>query len=583
MEESKTTSLIDRYSLFGRVFSESPVGMGLLSAVDGVYVDANDTLADLLGYTRDELRGQPFTSVGTDLELDMAMMLHALRENRQLADIPISITRRDGQQRFCVLSLHLEAIEGHEYFFLIVQDITPHETARLELEHLENRFRLFYESVPLPLLVIDQESGRIMDVNPAATTLYGYRRDEFLRLTLADLLPAGFFAAAPLNALDGGQATLTCHRLKDGRMIDALVSSYSFMLDEHPVTLSIIQDVTEQRAVQAALEASEERLRLIADMTADAIWDRDLNTNQVTWSAGLQTQFGYEPAQVSTSESWRELVHPDDRAAVVASIDEALESDASYWTSEYRFRRADGNFAAVLDNAHIVRDDTGRPTRFIGSMVDITEQLKLADVATNAALEERQRLAHTLHDSVSQSLYTISLLAEASRRRAMAGEQQIVTEYVGRLGELTVQTLRQMRLLLYDLRPGVLDQEGLSGALRHRLEAVEHRAGIRARLIDHTLAPIPPRLQRDIFWIAQEALNNSLRHASATTVTVTLSSKGEDIVLEVEDNGQGFDPAQLEAGGGLTAIRRRVGDLHGEMSVCSRADKGTVLSVRVPV
>ena len=556
--------------------------MAILSAADGAYLDANETLATLLGYTREELRGQIFTAVGTMQVLDTQMLLNVLREQRQMADIPISITSRDGKELSCILSIHMEEIEGEECFFLIVQDFTPQERAKVELERLESRFRLFYESVPLPLLVIDQESGRIVDVNPAATGLYGYSRDEFLNLSMADLLTGGNSSVAPVVASEGGQSQFTCHKLKDGRLIDAFVSSYFFMLEDRPATLSIIQDVTEQRRVQAELEASEERLRIIVDMTADAIWDRDLATEQVTWSAGLQNQFGYEQQQVTQREWWAARVHPDDREAVITSISSALESNAAFWTSEYRFLRADGNYANVLDGGYILRDETGRAIRFMGSMVDITEQLKLADIAASAALEERQRLAHTLHDTVSQSLYTISLLAEASRRRALAGEKEVVTEYVSRLGELTIQTLRQMRLLLYDLRPGVLEQEGLSGALRHRLEAVEHRAGIRARLIDHTLAPIPPDLQRDMFWIAQEALNNSLRHASATVVNVTLSSEEDEITLQVEDNGLGFNPAQMDEGGGLAAIQRRVSDLHGTVDVHSRVEKGTVLTVRVP-
>lgn len=558
--------------------------MGILSAVDGSYIDANETLATLIGYTRDELRGKPFTTVGTVQDLDPNMLLSVLREYRQMADLPITITSRDGSDHTCVLSLQLEEVDGEEYFILILQDFTAQEKAQMALEHFESRFQLFYKSVPLPLLVIDDETGGIVDVNPAATNLYGYKRDEFLKLSLPDLLPEGDQAGPGQGRLHhNGSSETTCHRLKDGRLIDANVSSYSFLLDERPATLSIIQDVTEQQAVQAALEASEERQRIIADLTADAIRDHDMIAGKVSWSTGLQDLFGYEASDSLDQAWWIEQIHPDDRDAILESLNAGLESDAGYWMGEYRFRRVDGAYASVLDNAYIMRDESGRATRLIGSMVDITEQLKLADVAAIAALEERQRLAHTLHDSVSQSLYSISLLAEASRRRALAGEQQIVTDYVARLGELTIQTLRQMRLLLYDLRPGVLEQEGLSGALRHRLEAVEHRAGIRARLIDHTLAPIPPALQREMFWIAQEALNNSLRHASATVVNVMLSSQKDEILLQVSDNGQGFDPAVREDEGGLAAIDRRVSDLGGTMAVDSHADQGTVLAVRVPV
>lgn len=555
--------------------------MGILSAADGVYIDVNEALAVLLDHSRDALRGRPLAAVGAVINLDPQLLLDTLRQYRQMADIPVTVTSRGGKDHACVLSLQLEEVDGEEYVLFMLQEYALRKKEQTTLAHFESRFQLFYQSVPLPLLVIDDDSGHIMDVNVEATNLYGYSREEFLGLSLSDLLPEqdrGRAAPRPVDSSD-----TTCHQLKDGRRIDAHVSSYSFLLDDRPSTLSIVQDVTEQRAVRAELEASEERQRIIADMTADAIRDHDLLTDKVSWSTGLRDLFGHNVGDPIDQAWWGRMIHPHERDAILASLDTALSSDAAYWMGEYHFRRADGTYASVLDNAYIMRNEDGRATRLIGSMVDITQQLELADVASNAALEERQRLAHTLHDSVSQSLYSISLLAEAARRRALAGEQQAVTDYVARLGELTLQTLRQMRLLLYDLRPGVLEQEGLSGALRHRLEAVEHRAGIRARLIDHTLSPIPPSLQRDMFWIAQEALNNSLHHAAATAVTVTLSPEGDEIVLQVSDNGRGFDSAARADDGGLAAIDRRVSDLRGTLVVDSHANQGTTLTVRVPV
>ena len=555
--------------------------MGILSAADGVYIDVNEALAVLLDHSRDALRGRPLAAVGAVINLDPQLLLDTLRQYRQMADIPVTVTSRGGKDHACVLSLQLEEVDGEEYVLFMLQEYALRKKEQTTLAHFESRFQLFYQSVPLPLLVIDDDSGHIMDVNVEATNLYGYSREEFLGLSLSDLLPEPDRGRATPRPVD--LSDTTCHQLKDGRRIDAHVSSYSFLLDDRPSTLSIVQDVTEQRAVRAELEASEERQRIIADMTADAIRDHDLHTDKVSWSTGLRDLFGHNVGDPIDQAWWGRMIHPHERDAILASLDTALSSDAAYWMGEYHFRRADGTYASVLDNAYIMRNEDGRATRLIGSMVDITQQLELADVASNAALEERQRLAHTLHDSVSQSLYSISLLAEAARRRALAGEQQAVTDYVARLGELTLQTLRQMRLLLYDLRPGVLEQEGLSGALRHRLEAVEHRAGIRARLIDHTLSPIPPSLQRDMFWIAQEALNNSLRHAAATTVTVTLSPEGDEIVLQVSDNGRGFDSAARADDGGLAAIDRRVSDLRGTLAVDSHANQGTTLTVRVPV
>src|SRR5690606_10010904 len=179
--------------------------------------------------------------------------------------------------------------------------------------------------------------------------------------------------------------------------------------------------------------------------------------------------------------------------------------------------------------------------------------------------------------------YSISLLAEAAKRQVESGHPVIPLEHIGRLNDLSMQTLRQMRLMVYELRPGVLEQEGLAGALRHRLEAVEHRAGITGRLIDDTRLPIPTAMQNDLFWIAQEALNNSLRHASATSVSVCMVNKGHHLIMEIADNGRGFDANPRDKSGGLAMVRRRVFDLNGTVDVNIPPGGGVSLVIRVPL
>ena len=574
------SAVLEPGSLLHRVFRDSPVGMAIISTADGIYVDVNDAFAELLGYTRAEILDPAFA--GPSPSIDREMIFDILRYLEPAAVVPITITHRDGFPLACAVSVQLEQIDHTPYFFIIVQDFTLQEQATVALEHYENRFRLFFRSVPLPLLVVDDETFRIIDVNPAARALYGYSYEEFVSLSLSDLLPPDGWA------IDGddsptGVSTIIRQRLKDGRIIEAKVTSYSFVLDARRASLSIIQDVTEQRAARAALAANEQRLRLIAELTAGAIREFDLRTNVVTWSPGLKTLLGYENERSSTVNWWFHHIHPDDRPAISQAIAALTLSSDKYWSAEYRFLRADGSYANVLDNGYLLRDAGNNPIWFIGSIVDLTEQMAMVDVDARATLEERQRLARILHDSVTQSLYSISLLAEATRRRAESGEHELVAEYVGRLSDLTMQTLRQMRLLIYDLQPGVLNREGLAGALRHRLEAVEHRAGIKARLIDDMLGQIPVGMKPDVFWMAQEALNNSLRHATATWVTVRLALDDGNLILEVADDGRGFDPALLEGAGGLAAISRRVAEMNGRFSVDTRRDQGTVVRVCLPL
>ena len=198
-----------------------------------------------------------------------------------------------------------------------IQDLTDHERIQSALQSAESRFRVFFQSIPLPLLVYDIATLRLVDVNPAACRQYGYTHDEFLSLAVSDVW--AIVDPAELEIIrqrigDPAQTRLGVdrHRRKDGSLIDVDVVSYAFEMEDRPVRLSIAQDVTEQRAVEGALRASEQRLRIIADVTTDAMWDRDLTTDEVEWSQGLSSLFGFDLANHLDHDWWREDVHPDE-------------------------------------------------------------------------------------------------------------------------------------------------------------------------------------------------------------------------------------------------------------------------------
>jgi signal transduction histidine kinase len=201
-----------------------------------------------------------------------------------------------------------------------------------------------------------------------------------------------------------------------------------------------------------------------------------------------------------------------------------------------------------------------------------------------AVMEERSRLARELHDSVTQSLYSLTLFAEVGRRAAEAGEPERVIDYLNRLGQVTQQALKEMRLLLYELRASTLEAEGLVGALQQRLDAVEKRAGIEGRLVIEEMVELPALVEEGLYRIAQEALNNALKHAAATLVTVRISANGERAELEVVDNGISFDPTNISntGGMGLTNMRERAEQLGGTLTIYSKPGQGTRVKVNVP-
>jgi nitrate/nitrite-specific signal transduction histidine kinase len=215
----------------------------------------------------------------------------------------------------------------------------------------------------------------------------------------------------------------------------------------------------------------------------------------------------------------------------------------------------------------------------IGMAVDNARLYEHAE--ESAAAAERNRLARDLHDAVSQTLFSVSLIAEVLpriyTRDPVQGAQRL-----DELRQLTRGALAEMRSLLLELRPMALAEANLSDLLRQLGEAVTGRAGIPVEVRAEDAGRLPTDVSVALYRIAQEALNNVARHSGATTATVTLSpldEPGEGLRLEIRDDGAGFDPAGLEAGRlGLGIMRERAEAIGATLTVSSAPGRGTTVS-----
>jgi nitrate/nitrite-specific signal transduction histidine kinase len=199
-------------------------------------------------------------------------------------------------------------------------------------------------------------------------------------------------------------------------------------------------------------------------------------------------------------------------------------------------------------------------------------------------LQERERLARDLHDSVTQSLYSLTLWIEAGQRSTRAGDLAHVEEYLARLEEGTRQAVRDMRLLVYELRPPALEDDGLVGALQERLDAVEKRSGIQVQLVVQDDLELPAKVEEGLYRIAEEALNNALKHARSSAIVVRLYAKGDEVELEITDDGIGFDrDAGGDTGGmGLVNMHQRAVQLGGILDIVSSPGEGTCIRAAIP-
>ena len=199
-----------------------------------------------------------------------------------------------------------------------------------------------------------------------------------------------------------------------------------------------------------------------------------------------------------------------------------------------------------------------------------------------ATAKERNRLARELHDSVAQTLYGLTLQAEAASRKLNQGQTDEVGNYLREIRESAQQTLQETRLLIFELRPPILEQEGLASALRARLESVESRSGLKTQIDLQELGRFPSGIESGLYGISNEVLNNILKHSHASEVTVSLAKQPGKIVLAISDNGVGFDLASAEHHGGLglRGMRERAEQIGGDLQVKS-GKNGTQVSVEV--
>lgn len=201
-----------------------------------------------------------------------------------------------------------------------------------------------------------------------------------------------------------------------------------------------------------------------------------------------------------------------------------------------------------------------------------------------AVLQERQRLARELHDSVSQALYGIALGTRTARTLLQRDSNQLAT-LLDNIHTQAEVGLTEMRTLIFELRPESLENDGLVNALKKHAETVQVRYGLRVELDLGDEPPLSFLAQEALYRIAQEALHNIVKHAHATTATLALR-KGEgttSIQLEVSDNGVGFNPAQSFPGHlGLQSMRERLARLAGTLEIASIPEQGTQIRAIIP-
>lgn len=328
------------------------------------------------------------------------------------------------------------------------------------------------------------------------------------------------------------------------------------------------------------LKASERRYRQLVDNSPDIVWSMDAEGRFTFLSDSLEVRTGWKPedligkpfsvltdgvAQADADAAWRRMMSEPDK--------------------EHRLRLQlpmPSGVLAPVEVAMIGRFVDGRFAGAHGSVRDITERERLeADLRRQAgelaAGQERAHLARELHDSVTQALFSMGLTMRALEL-LLESNPDAARQKLVELRDLQRDALAEMRTLLFELRPQSLEKDGLVQAIRTHTAAVQGRTGLSITVDAGQLDRLPVEIEEAFYRITQEAIHNVVKHAGAQTASVRLGRPDGPLVLEVTDDGDGFEPERVPRGHlGLVGMRQRADQIGAELSIQSQPNEGTTI------
>ena len=521
---------------------------------------------------------------------------------------------------------------GTSGLLAITRDISERKKAEHALKQSERLHRAVIEQATENIFLVDVETKSIVESNTAFCEAMGYAEEELLRMTLYDVVDADREGVdANIRRVSEQRSPFVGerrYRRKDGSLLDVEVSASVVLRGGRETLCVVAHDVTERAKMQKLLQERVETLsRVAASLTLDQPVESTLDTLAASMvrasgavacvvlvhdeatggfrligSHGLPEGYAdaFRAAYKGDLRSRMEETFSSRRSSLLREARRTVLEDPAWeplwplvrgvaWDTLFTLRldfreKVVGSITFYyLPEQEPSEDEKGFLQAVADQAAVAVENARLfSEARGKAALEERQRLARELHDSVSQALYGIALGLETARD-LLPQNPVGAAEPLDYAATLTEAGMTEMRALIFELRPESLETEGLVAALRKQAASVQQRHGIR---IEAALAEEPAatlETKEALYRIAQEALHNTVKHARANNVKISLERHPGWIVLEVTDDGRGFDTrGDFSSSLGLKSMRERASRLGGSLSVESGPGQGACVLARLP-
>ncbi len=593
---------------FQRMVELSPFPISIIDPT-GRYLYLNEKFTQLFGYTLEDIpNGKEWFRKafpdGQRRNLALSYWISDL-EGSGLREEPryFSVQCKDGTTREV---LFRPATIGGGVHFITYEDLTELKRAQRTLLKSEERYRMLFDHSPLGIVHFDQ-NGIIVDCNRRVVEIVGSSREALIGFNMHKSVADEQMLAAINSALHTGIGYYEGDYLSvTGGKTTPVRAHFGTILSECGEFLGglcIMEDVSDRKRAEEDLRESERKFRLMAESIQDVFWMGTPDLEKIFYiNPAFEKVWGRtRHALYSTPRLFIESAHPEERDRLLCGLKKLAEAEE--FDAEYRIVQPDGSVRWVRNRAFPIRNGQGRPTLATGVARDVTDR-KLAEDALRqserelrflssrllgAQEEERKRVAGELHDSLGSSLTAIKISLENARWR-MAGNESNPSILENSIS-LTRLAIEEVRRIIMDLRPSMLDDLGLIPAVEwfcRQFKSVYSHIRI-SRTLKVEEKKVPDELKTVIFRVVQEALHNVAKHSKANFVRISLTSGKHGLRLAIVDKGEGFDVGAAFStdsygkGLGLTSMKERTEFSGGFFSIDSEVGKGTAIRAHWPI
>jgi len=595
-------SKADREEMGILLFRLNPHPMWVYDLETLRFVDVNLSAIKNYGYSREEFLYMTLEDIRPAEEIPRLIENIKVHSEISQLDRTFRHKKKDGS----IINVEITSIglttERRELRIVMAIDITEQFKALQALRESESKYRNLTENLNQVVYSVDPQSLEATYINKAVFDIFGYTAEEWL--ANPGLWEQTIYSedkndviAKIMQARESLNNSLIEYRIikKDGSL-RWIIDRFQWERDEHGKVTAlngIISDITERKTVETELRMSEERLKFALKQSYTGGWEIDLADRKAFRTPEHAKIFGYDDLNSEWSfDKFIGHVIPEEREYAKNIFLNAIETKTDF-RLECRIRRTDGMIRWIwAAGGHQVNID-GTVKKMAGIVKDITEskeaeqQLRTLMTRLIESEEQMRKVAsHQLHDEVGQNLTALSINLNYLLSQIAAGDTKKLSDRLSDSISILNDTMDQIRSIMVELRPSILDDYGLCAALKWNLNLFKERTGINiifeGKELDYRL---PVNVEYSVFRVAQEALHNITKHADAKNVKVVLTEENKKTVLLISDDGRGFDTNEKRAGElihfGILTMAERIKLIGGNLEITSTPGKGTTIKIEV--